>query len=169
MATKSVTSPVQLTGFLRCPDVRKKRIIGTSNIPEIDYTTGRKPRIMTVRLPDMGLLGYPMAQTRSGVCYLSRKAGRPPSESNKISIFYLTSKEAGQPSGSNSIPHALFESSDIQTFPYRAFGYSYLSKIGNLKNPNSGVFLILARWTNVLWGALKGHPVASSMASRAAA
>ena len=45
---------------------------------------------MTVRLTVMGLLAYPMTQTRHGVCYLSRKGGRPPSESNKILIFYLT-------------------------------------------------------------------------------
>ena len=40
-----------------------------------------------------------------------------PFESNKISIFYLTRKGAGHPSDSNSIPHALFESSDMQAVP----------------------------------------------------
>ena len=45
---------------------------------------------MDIRLPDMGLFACPMTQTRHGVCYLSRKTGRYPSESNKILIFYLT-------------------------------------------------------------------------------
>ena len=37
-----------------------------------------------------GMFACPMTQTRHGVCYLSRKPGRYPSESNKILIFYLT-------------------------------------------------------------------------------
>ena len=45
-----------------------------------------------------------------------------PFESNKISIFYLTRKGSGQASDSNSIPHALFESSGMQTVPYPAIG-----------------------------------------------
>ena len=64
-------------------------------------------------------------QTRHVGCYLSRKPGRYPSESNKISIFYLTRKGSGQASDSNSISHALSESSGMQTVPYPAIGYPY--------------------------------------------
>ena len=45
-----------------------------------------------------------------------------PFESNKISIFYLTRKGSGQASDSNSIPHALSESSGMQTVPYPVIG-----------------------------------------------
>ena len=45
-----------------------------------------------------------------------------PFESNKISIFYLTRKGSGQASDSNSIPHALSESSGMQTVPYPVTG-----------------------------------------------
>ena len=48
-----------------------------------------------------------------------------PFESNKISIFYLTRKGGGQASDSNSILHALFESSGMQTVPYPVIGYPY--------------------------------------------
>ena len=48
-----------------------------------------------------------------------------PFESNKISIFYLTRKGSGQASDSNSIPHALSESSGMQAFTYPALGYAY--------------------------------------------
>ena len=56
---------------------------------------------------------------------MSRKPGRYPSESNEISIFYLTRKGSGQASDSNSIPHAVSESSGMQTSPYPAIGYPY--------------------------------------------
>ena len=79
-----------LAGFLRCPDVRKKVIPGTSYTPKTDFLKVRKSGIMTTRFPDTGLFACPMTQTRHGVCYLSRKPGRYPSESNKILIFYLT-------------------------------------------------------------------------------
>ena len=71
----------------RCPE---KRIPGTSYTLKTDCSKVRKSGIMTARLPDTGPFACPMTQTRHEVCYLSRKPGRHPSESNKILIFYLT-------------------------------------------------------------------------------
>ena len=42
-----------------------------------------------------------------------------------IFLFYLTRKGSGRASDSNSIPHALSESSGMQTVPYPAIGYPY--------------------------------------------
>ena len=111
---------------------------------------------MNIRLPDIGVLAYPMTQTRHGVSYLSGEPGRHPSESNKILIFYLTRKGGGQASHSNKIPHALFESSGMQPFPYPTIGYPYIiPQNRDLKNPNSGQFHSPAQWPNVLMGPLK--------------
>ena len=70
----------------------------------------------------MGLFACPMTQTRmTQTSKLGAAESAPePFESNKISIFYLTRKGSGQASDSNSIPHALFESSDMQAVPYPA-------------------------------------------------
>ena len=79
-----------------------------SNVPMSEKTrfpglhVPRKSGNMITRLPDTGLFACPMTQTRHGVCYLSRKPGRYPSESNRISIFYWTRKGNGQASDSNS-------------------------------------------------------------------
>ena len=99
----------------------------------------------------MGLYGYPIAgygnvcmphdSSKAWGMLLESKPGRYPSESNKwlgaaesapepfeankISIFYLTRKGSGQASDSNRIPHALFESSGMQTALYPAIGYPH--------------------------------------------
>ena len=71
----------------RCPGKSEPM---TSHTPKIDCSKVRKSGVMTTRLPDAGLFACPMTQTRHGVCYLSRKPGRYPSESNKILISCLT-------------------------------------------------------------------------------
>ena len=90
----------------------------------------------------MGLYGYPIAgygtvcmpddsKKAWGMLFESEAWPLPsgaaesapePFESNKISIFYLTRKGSGQASDSNSIPHALSESSGMQTVPYPVIG-----------------------------------------------
>ena len=49
-----------MAGFLRCPDVRKKRIPRTSYTSKIDCSKVRKSGIMTTRLPDTGLFACPI-------------------------------------------------------------------------------------------------------------
>ena len=127
-----------LAGFLRCPDVRKKRIPGTSYTPKIDCSNFRKSGIMTTRLPEKGLLACPIDSDKAWGMLFESEAW----------------KGSGQASDSNSIPHALFESSGMQIFPYPAIGYPNIQKKRISENPNSGESHLPAQWPNVLLGLL---------------
>ena len=124
---------------------------------------------MDIRLPDMGMFACHMTQARHGVCYLSRSLAatlrsqingwgllsqlQNPSSQLRYQYFIGLGRVAAR-LPTQSIPHALFESSGMQSFPYPAIGYLYFSKIGNLKNPYSRVSLLPAQWPNVLMGPL---------------
>ena len=105
------------------------------------------PGIWILRISGfMKSYGYPIAGY-GDVCMPddSNKAGAAesapePFESNKISIFYLTRKGSGQASDSNGIPHALLESSVMQTVPYPVIGYPYNpTKTDISKDPIPGI------------------------------
>ena len=125
----------RLSQMSRCLE---KRIPGTSYTPKIDCSKVRKSGIMTTRWPDTGMFACPMTQTMHGVCYLSRKPGRYPSESNDILIFYLI-RRGLEPTQQSDI-----RQSDIHTIPQN--WKSEESKFREWHSP--------AQWPNVLLGPL---------------
>ena len=106
----------------------------------------------------MTLHGYPVAGY--GSLLGAAESAPEPFESNKISIFYLTRKGSGQASDSNSIPHALSESSGIQTFPYPAIGYPcnpIKPEIGKIQIP--GISIHRPNGPMSCWGLFKSRSV----------
>ena len=71
-----------------------------------------------------------------------RKSGYPDFRIFKLLVHLVTRKGGSQASDSTHIPHAVFESPDMQTVRYPAIGYSYFHEAGNLQNPDFGVFVL---------------------------
>ena len=99
---------------------------------------------MDIRLPDMGMFACPMTQTRHGVCYLSRKPGRYPSELNKILIFYLTRRvleltQQPQPSCECAVSY-------MKCLTNSGFRSSDLSVLCHTLSPLSDTKQLMARW-----------------------